>query len=449
MRNNATHMTAVCLAALITLSAVSAGAVTVGDDLELDTRKRAAVVDSIAAKLIANCVMEEEARAMAEHLKEQLGSGAYDGIDDLHTFVRRLDADARSVHDDPHFGIRVLEEPVTDDTAAEESEALHRQMYVEHMRFTNFGFDRVERLEGNIGYLKVSIFSYEHLGGHTAHAAMAFLSYCDVLIIDLRRCYGGRREVMEILMSYLFEEAQHYATEINKVKRKTEEHWTREYVPGRKMTDVPVYVLTGWETASGAEQMAFTLLNRERAVIVGDTTAGAAHGTYRAPIPSVRTVVFCPHELVSDPLTGTDWEGVGIIPDVTVPEKDALLYAHVDALTRLIAKEENEMRAFGMEWALRELKAQLEPTVLTGDELEAFTGSYGARHVRAEDGKLIYQREGRTSYELVPLGDDLFKFRGDDLYYFRIEFERDNSGDVTALVGWYDDGTRDVTLRTE
>jgi hypothetical protein len=51
----------------------------------------------------------------------------------------------------------------------------------------NYGFERVERLAGNIGYLDLRAFDPVAVVGDTAAAAMTFLSNTEAVIIDLRK----------------------------------------------------------------------------------------------------------------------------------------------------------------------------------------------------------------------------------------------------------------------
>jgi hypothetical protein len=50
-----------------------------------------------------------------------------------------------------------------------------------------------------------------------------------------------------------------------------------------------------------------------------------------------------------------------------------------------------------------------------------FTGRFGQRAIRLEDGKLVYQRDGRPAYEMTYIGGDLFEVpgTGDRVQFFR------------------------------
>ena len=104
-----------------------------------------------------------------------------------------------------------------------------------------------------------------------------------------------------------------------------------------------MYVLTSNQTFSGAEEFAYDVQTQKRGQVVGDTTGGGAHpgGLRRVTdhfgvwIPSGRAV---------NPITGTNWEGTGVRPDVPVPADAALRTAHLRALEDLIRNESDENR---------------------------------------------------------------------------------------------------------
>jgi C-terminal processing protease CtpA/Prc len=94
----------------------------------------------------------------------------------------------------------------------------------------------------------------------------------------------------------------------------------------------PVYVLTSKTTFSAAEEVAYDLKAARRATLVGETTRGGANPANR-PVPlSYGLKVFIPNGRVEHPLTGTNWEGVGVAPDVAAPADQALSAAYALAL---------------------------------------------------------------------------------------------------------------------
>jgi C-terminal processing protease CtpA/Prc len=112
---------------------------------------------------------------------------------------------------------------------------------------------------------------------------------------------------------------------------------TTETVEGRRYgQNKPVYILTSNRTFSAAEEFTYNLKNLKRAVIVGETTGGGAHPG------GVRRItdhfgIWLPTGRAINPITGTNWEGVGIAPDIAVDPTDALRAAHLDALKKILS----------------------------------------------------------------------------------------------------------------
>jgi C-terminal processing protease CtpA/Prc len=74
------------------------------------------------------------------------------------------------------------------------------------------------------------------------------------------------------------------------------------------------------------EWFTFQLQKSKRATIVGEVSAGGAHTTETEPIDD-RFSIRVPFGRPFDPVTNTDWEGVGVTPDVKVPASEALTTA--------------------------------------------------------------------------------------------------------------------------
>jgi C-terminal processing protease CtpA/Prc len=117
----------------------------------------------------------------------------------------------------------------------------------------------------------------------------------------------------------------------------TLQSWTASPVPGNKLADKPVYVLTSTSTISGAEQFTYDLKMLKRATVVGETTRGGAHAGvwhriddhFGIGIPETKTI---------NPFATADWEGTGVAPDIKVKAEDALKAAQAVAERRLQRK---------------------------------------------------------------------------------------------------------------
>src|SRR5262249_22574655 len=132
---------------------------------------------------------------------------------------------------------------------------------------------------------------------------------------------------------------------------RTEEFWTRKALDGKRYTGKPVYVLTSARTFSGAEEFAYNLQSRKRATIVGETTGGGAHPGGVRPIND-HFAMFVPTGRAINPVTGTNWEGTGVKPDVAVRADEALETAHALAVKTVLAgtKDEEARRLIQMDF---------------------------------------------------------------------------------------------------
>jgi hypothetical protein len=413
----------------------------------IDRQIQAAILDSACTVMDTMYVVREVAAQTVARWKKEFKQGAYRELTDPVEFIQRLQADADAVYRNKHFGIAVLPpfDPASD--GAREVDPRESERALVQMRRQNFGFRKVEILPGNIGYIRLDQFAGTDEAAETAIGAMNLLGNVDALIFDLRANPGGDASMIRLLTTYLFKEQQHLIDWYVRDTEETVQSWTLDVVPGRRLTEIPVYVLTSGSTASAAEEFTFDLQHLKRATVVGDTTAGAGHtvNTVFIHFPAFRVGMRVPYGNAVDPKTGKGWEGVGVIPDIADPADNALVAAQRDALQRLREKNTSPQDSFFVAWTLADLESQMNPVVLPESSLREYEGSYGPRRIFMEGGGLLYQREGRPKLPITPMGPDLF--RVGDLDYFRMRFDRDASGRIVTLVGCYSDGREEPSPR--
>jgi C-terminal processing protease CtpA/Prc len=221
----------------------------------------------------------------------------------------------------------------------------------------NYGLERAERLAGNVGYLEIRSFNFDaEMVDSALAAAMNFLGNTQALIIDVRRNRGGDPRMVAAVCSYLMKPN----TLVNQFYWRPLNRWDEfrtGAVTGRYHgTTKPVYVLTSDETFSGAEEFAYDIQTQKRGEVVGDTTGGGAHPGGMRRVTD-KFGVWVPSGRAVNPVTGTNWEGVGVRPDVAVTAKDALRTAHLRALERLVAGERDPERKRVLQRAMDQVRS--------------------------------------------------------------------------------------------
>lgn len=315
------------------LRAIPPGAVV--ENIKLDTAARQRVLDGVVSALKEYYVYPETAQKMADAVRDRQKKGAYDGLTDGDAFASKLTDDLQDVSHDKHLHVNYspYKLPEKDEGPTPEEKAMQRK---ELLR-SNCGFDKVEILPGNIGYLKFDFFAEPEDCGPTAIAAMNFLAHVDAIIFDLRENGGGDPKMVAFISSYLFDKPTHLNDLYNRKDDETTQYWTLPYVPGTRLADTPAYVLTSKRTFSGGEEFCYNLKNLKRATLIGETTGGGAH-----PVSGHRIDdhfgIGVPFARAVNPISKTNWEGTGVTPDVEVKVTDAL-----DTATKM-AKEKVEKK---------------------------------------------------------------------------------------------------------
>ncbi|HEY0132149.1 MAG TPA: S41 family peptidase [Allosphingosinicella sp.] len=308
----------------------------------IDAAARRAVLEAAITRITANYVFPDKTAAIAKALRRKLSSGGFDTIGDPKAFARAVNAVIEAVAHDKHLGLTWSPDPLPPLGAGGEPDAATIAMHEAMMRRINYAIPKAEVLDGNIGYLKMNLFARAQDAGPTLAAAMAFLQHTDALVFDLRDNGGGDPGMVAMALSYLVPPQ----TEINRFHQRgkdvDEQVWSLPYVPGgRWSTDKPVYVLTSKETASAGEEFAYDLQQMKRGTIVGGSTWGGANPGDFLPIDR-HFAIFVPTGAAVNPISKTNWEGVGVKPDVAVDPASALETARRLALEKLLATATGE-----------------------------------------------------------------------------------------------------------
>lgn len=311
-------------------------------DGTVDTETRSAVIGNLIKELNDGYVFPDIAKKMQADLEKRQAAGEYNSITSSRAFAEKLTEDLQAISKDKHLRVRFSPEPIPirperNEPTKEEIERMQKTM-----RRVNFGFDRAERLDGNIGYIEMRGFADHESGAATVAATMAFLANTDALIFDLRQNGGGSPDMVALVSSYLFGDKPIHLNDLYWRKGdRTNSFHTKPESAAVKFPDKDIYILTSSRTFSAAEEFTYNLKNLKRATIIGETTGGGAHPGGMARL-SDHFGVFVPTGRAINPITKTNWEGTGVEPDIKVPANQALKTAYLMAAKKSFAGETNE-----------------------------------------------------------------------------------------------------------
>lgn len=283
----------------------------------LDVTNRRAVVEAAAKMLRERYVFPDVADKAAQAIESELAAGAYDGLDQPGAFAQRLTEDLRAVARDKHLRINAPGAPAgppggTPPPAPPRADG---------------GVTRADILDDNVGYVEIVGFPPPAAFNGPVNRAMTALQKTRALIVDVRRNGGGSPVTVSHLVSYFLRSGErvHINTFINRNPGtetfRSEDFWS-DTTPF-SYTGKPVFVLASGRTFSGGEEFAYDMQVMNLAKVVGETTGGGANpgGTVRL---AAGLAMFVPGGRARNPITGTNWEGVGVKPDIAVPSENAL-----------------------------------------------------------------------------------------------------------------------------
>lgn len=325
----------------------------------LSDTEKAEVITVLMRTLEKKYVFPEAAKKLNAKLSDQLKKSAYAKANDTKQFAKMLTKELQAETHDKHLNIEFEETEIPqrddkDEPSAEEK-AKEAQEEITFMKAMNFGIERVERLPGNIAYIDYRGFGTTEIVGTAINAAMQLINASDALIIDLRKNGGGSPATVALLASYFLPAETHLNDIYNREKNTTTQMWTSAYTASPRYDAAKkVYVLTSKDTFSAAEDFAYTLQSLKRSITVGEVTGGGAH-----PVDPVRLSAhlmgIIPVARSISPVTHSNWEGVGVIPEMKTDANEALKIAQLDALTHLLKTETHPGKKSSVERALTKL----------------------------------------------------------------------------------------------
>jgi len=402
----------------------------------LDPAARAAIVAQLSAEVRSRYIFPEAGEKGAAAITAAAASGAYDRVTDLPSLAGRLTDDLRGALHDKHLAVFVARDgPGLSIAAIPPDEA---------------GIIRAGRLAGGIAYLEIVGFANPWAFKPALDRAMAGLKGSRALILEMRGNHGGDPASVSYLVSHFVPAGKRI--EISRIVwRKagttdfTRKAFFSEPTPV-SFAGLPVYVLIGGHTFSGGEELAYDIQTLKLGTLVGETTGGGANPGQNVAIGH-NLMASIPTGRAESPVTGSNWEGRGVQPDIAVPDADALAAAlrrlgrspaaaTIEAASPVPKFMPRTVPLKGSEAMLRRIlagRAAPEPdyTLLAPDKGEPARAAFAAAHRR-----------------LQPLGDpQAIRFRRPDALGFDeftlvypdqtliVAIELDRAGKLVGLIG--------------
>lgn len=310
------------------------------------------LIGKVTSLLNQYYVFPETAGRMNDHILQKLNKGSYRKLKNPRELASQLTQDLVDISKDKHLRIYLASDVIR--TA--EDEPLDRILYKFNREQQNTAIIKLEILEGNVGLIKINSLAYNEDVSDRIKHSLKLISKVNAVILDLTDNRGGNPNFATDLFGYFFDKPTHINSIYRRDRNKTMEYWTKPSISEVRLSDVPMFILISPKTFSGGEELAYDLQALKRAVIVGENSAGAAHITssfdlfnnIRITIPVGRAI---------NPVTGTNWEGTGVKPDISTRKGSA--YTVTLQLAKNAAKEYYESQKSEIISGYNEMKDNL------------------------------------------------------------------------------------------
>ncbi|XP_051274427.1 retinol-binding protein 3 isoform X1 [Dicentrarchus labrax] len=278
-----------------------------------------AIIEGSATLIADNYAFEDIGADVADKLKGLLTNGEYSTVVSKESLEAKLSADLKTLSGDKSL-------KTTSNTPALPPMNYSPEMYIELIKVSF----HTDIFENNIGYLRFDMFGdfeevkaiaqiiVEHVWNKVVNT--------DALIIDLRNNIGGPTTAISGFCSYFFDADKQIVLDklYDRPSGTTSELLTLPELTGTRYgSKKSLIILTSGATAGAAEEFVYIMKKLGRAMIVGETTAGASHPpkTFRVGETDIFLSIPTVH---SDTAIGPAWEGVGITPHIPVSAEAAL-----------------------------------------------------------------------------------------------------------------------------
>ena len=311
-------------------------------DKQIDTKTKLCIIEEISKLLNERYIFPDVAKSIEKKLHEEHDNGTFEHILSVSHFTKEIDKILQVISKDEHLHLvdnpELLERIIFErDANIEEEERLTQEM-INRKRSINFGFKKVEVLDGNVGYLNMIGFDSPSYSYETAISVMNFLANSDAIIFDFRDNEGGDPEMVLLFASCFFEKRILWNMIDRPYRGSIEQYWTLTQEPGGKLVGKDVYILTSNRTFSAGEEFVYGMKYQKKGIIIGEQTRGGAHLCDPFSIKD-KLVLIIPTGRSINPITKSNWERVGVEPDIVTSADQAFNVAYEMALKKKMKNE--------------------------------------------------------------------------------------------------------------
>jgi hypothetical protein len=409
--------------------------------------RQQAIIDKALEHISANYVYPDRAKVVQNAIRENFRAGKYELLTEQDRFLDALNRDMQTAGNDKH--LRVIHNPRIAAQLKTEAAGIMGASpeFLAMLKSSNFRLRKAESLDGNVGYFKFDNFVELKYVKDAFIGAMNMLHASAAVILDFSDNGGGASETSDLLLSYFLPVGTRVSQSWNRVTNQTTVSTVTRPPDVKPLPDTPVYILVSDRTASAAEAVAYVLQQAKRAVVVGTRTKGMANAGQHFLIDDA-LYVMVPTIVTRNAVSGTNWEGVGVIPDLDAAPGRALEVSMAHALDRLADREPDSREKQRLRFMAKGYAAAVSPEAAPAGLVEACTGLYRqgqnvVQIVRQEDG--LFFVNGDRGRRMKYTRDRTFAVEGrrDYVVQFRVE-----DGRATRLdVRWFDE-TSDAYQRT-
>jgi tetratricopeptide (TPR) repeat protein len=416
----------------------------------MTAQAKKAAVERIGTLLVEQYVFEDVAKQCAAHINKKLSDGVFDPLKEVSQFAEALTRELQSISHDKHMRVMPAPgRPAGDDTPNPFLDNIRTQQMTASR---NFGVARAEIFDGNVGILDIRGFPPTESARATVSAALKVLENVNALIVDVRKNGGGNPDLIRYYCSYFFPAKTHLNSLYWREGNRTQEFWTLDSVDGKRRPELPIFILTSDRTFSGGEEFAYNFKTRKRATLIGETTGGGANPGGMFPV-SAALGIFIPTGRAINPVTKSNWEGVGVEPDIPTKADDALeralplardaaekyskaqiasLEKNIEPLSKALEKGESLLADGKTEEAHNTVLPALEAAVKSGVATEASINVLGYTYLNSE----------KTGMAIIVFGFNVKQFPQSSNAY-------DSLGEALMKAGRLDESIRNYRKSVE